>query len=60
MELERRAKAIPRSLNAEITERLEQSLVQKRELKDYSDGELIDELVRRWGRDHVLIRFGKE
>lgn len=56
--LERIAKKVPRSLNAEITARLEQSLVTTKELKDYSDGELIDELIRRYGRDGVFIQLG--
>jgi len=58
--LEKAARKIPRSLNAEIVSRLEQSLATRRDLKDYSDGELIDELLRRYGRDGVLIRLGKE
>lgn len=56
--LERLARKVPQSLNAEITARLEQSLVSSKELKDYSDGELVDELIRRWGRDRVLIQLG--
>lgn len=48
------------SLNAEINERLEASFAEKRTLADYTDGDLIDELIRRWGRDQVLIRLGKE
>jgi hypothetical protein len=55
--LEAYAKKAPRSLNAEITERLESSLA-RQGLRDYTDGELIDELIRRWGRDRVLIRLG--
>ena len=58
--LERSARTVPRSLHAEITERLEQSLALQKELKDYTDGELIDELIRRWGRDAVSIRLGNE
>jgi hypothetical protein len=57
--LERLARKAPRSLNAEITERLERSLEPKTELKDFTDGELIDELIRRWGRDAVYIQLGK-
>lgn len=56
--LERLAKAVPRSLNAEITDRLEQSLSQKRDLQDFTDGELIDELIRRWGREKLFIQLG--
>lgn len=56
--LEAQAKKIPRSLNAEIAERLENSLA-KQGLRDYTDGELIDELIRRWGRDRVFIRLGE-
>lgn len=56
--LERIARKVPHSLNAEIIERIEQSLEPKHELKDYSDGELIDELIKRWGRDRVFIRLG--
>lgn len=48
------------SLNSEINQRLEESFNVRHGLEQYSDGELIDELVRRWGRDAVLIRLGKE
>ena len=48
------------SLNAEIEERLANSLAARSELKDFSDGELIDELIRRWGRDGVYIQLGSE
>ncbi|MGE5650923.1 MAG: Arc family DNA-binding protein [Bacillota bacterium] len=58
--LEREARKIPRSLNAEIAHRLEQSLVTHKELADYSDGELIDELLRRYGRDQVFIQLGRK
>jgi asparagine synthetase B (glutamine-hydrolysing) len=46
------------SLNGEINKRLEDSLVARHELEAFSDGELIDELIKRWGRDNVLIRLG--
>lgn len=48
------------SLNAEIVERLERSFESQTGLGKYSDGELIDELIRRWGRDALYIRLGKE
>lgn len=59
-QLEAMARKVPRSLNAEITERLAQSLSAKQGLKDYSDGELIDELIKRWGRDQVFVQLGKK
>ena len=31
----------------------------KASLEDFSDGELIDELIKRWGRDKVSIRLGE-
>lgn len=31
----------------------------KASLEDFSDGELIDELIKRWGRDKVNIRLGE-
>lgn len=57
-ELERQARKVPRSLNAEIVDRLEKSLAPKLELPDYTDGELIDELIRRYGRERIYIRLG--
>jgi len=48
------------SLNAEIVERLEESLKTRHELGAFSDGELIDELIRRWGRERIFIRIGGE
>ena len=47
------------SLNSEILDRLTDSLKDKKELKDFSDGELIDELIKRWGRENVSIRLGE-
>jgi hypothetical protein len=58
--LEKEAYGKPKwSLNSEIVKRLEESLTARDELGQFSDGELIDELVKRWGRDNVLIRLGK-
>ena len=48
------------SLNAEIEKRLEESFQARNELGQFSDGELIDELIKRWGRDAVCIRLGKD
>lgn len=47
------------SLNSEIVKRLEESLQERYELAAFTDGELIDELIRRWGRDAVYIQLGK-
>lgn len=46
------------SLNSEIVQRLENSLAERQELSAFTDGELIEELIRRWGRDRVLIQLG--
>lgn len=48
------------SLNSEIVQRLENSLAERQELSAFTDGELIDELIRRWGRDRVCIKLGKD
>jgi hypothetical protein len=48
------------SLNSEIVSRLESSLEVRDELAAFSDGELIDEIIKRWGRDNVLIRLGED
>jgi hypothetical protein len=47
------------SLNSEIVKRLEESLQERHELAAFTDGELIDELIRRWGREAVYIQLGK-
>jgi hypothetical protein len=47
------------SINAEINHRLESSFDTRQDLEQFSDGELVDELIKRWGRDAVYIRFGK-
>jgi hypothetical protein len=58
--LEEKIKGRPKwSLNSEIVERLEGSLAARHELEAFTDGELIDELINRWGRDAVFIRLGK-
>lgn len=50
------AKASGRSLNSEIVERLVNSFVaDARPLAAYSDGELLQELINRFGRDAVKI-----
>lgn len=49
-----------RSMNAEIVARMQESYDGKTELQDFTDGELIGELIRRWGRDAVYIRLGRE
>ena len=55
------AKGKPKwSLNSEIVQRLEQSLEIRHELDAFSDGELIDELIKRWGRDAVYIQLGNK
>jgi hypothetical protein len=48
------------SLNSEISKRLDESLQARNELRQFTDGELIDELIRRWGRDAVYIQLGKQ
>jgi Arc-like DNA binding domain len=58
--LETAAKGKPKwSLNSEIVKRLEDSLEVRYELASFSDGELVDELIRRWGRGAVYIELGK-
>lgn len=52
--LETAAHKVPRSLNAEITARLEESL-RRRGLKDFTTGEIIDELIRRLGSENVEV-----
>ncbi len=46
------------SINAEVIERITASFERSNDLKDFSDGELIDELIHRWGREKVYIRLG--
>lgn len=59
--LEEAAQGKPKwSLNAEIIQRLEQSLTARHELENFSDGELIDELIKRYGRDQVFIQLGRK
>jgi hypothetical protein len=38
---------------------LEESFAVRNELKDFNDGELIQELINRYGRDGVFILVGK-
>lgn len=46
------------SLNSEIVKRLEKSFEERHALSQFSDGELIDELIKRWGRNSVYIQLG--
>lgn len=48
------------SINAEVLARLTASFEKGSGLQNYTDGELIDELIRRYGRDGVCIRLGNE
>lgn len=54
-QLESEARKSGRSLNAEITERLEESLGAARGLAAYSDGQLLDEVIKRWGRENIKL-----
>lgn len=56
---EKKKKTPDWSLNSEIVKRLEESLEVRSDLGQFNDGELIDELIRRWGRDAVFIQLGK-
>jgi hypothetical protein len=54
--LEKLSKGKPKwSLNAEIVKRLEDSLEIRHELSAFTDGELVDEIVRRWGRESIRL-----
>ena len=46
-----------RSLNSEMLVRLDKSFA--RPLEDYSDGDLIAELMRRYERGDIYVRIGK-
>lgn len=59
--LEKLAKGKPKwSLNSEIVKRLEESLEARHELEAFSDGELLDELIRRFGREAFIIQVTKK
>lgn len=47
------------SANSEIIRRLEESFGVRKELSDFTDAELIGELIRRYGRDGIFILVGK-
>jgi len=46
------------SLNSEIVERLEESLRARNDLAQFADGELIGELLRRYGPERIFIKIG--
>lgn len=48
------------SLNAEIVARLQASFAPPVTPATFSDGELIDEIISRWGRDRAFIKLGSE
>lgn len=58
--IEKSAAENHRSLNAEIVATMLEHYRGSTALAKFSDGELIDELIRRWGREQVFIRLGKE
>jgi predicted transcriptional regulator len=58
--LQKAANKNNRSMNAEVVARMAASFDARTALKDFTDGELIDELIRRWGRDAVYVRLGKD
>jgi len=47
------------SINAEVVARIAASFGPDKPLKSFSDGELIQELIDRWGRDNIEIHLGK-
>lgn len=54
------ANANRRSMNAEILSAVQEYYEGGGRLKTATDGDLIEELIRRWGRDAVFIRLGKD
>lgn len=54
--LQKAANKNTRSMNAEIIARIAESFEGRNDLKDFSDGELIDEFIRRWGKESMNIR----
>lgn len=59
-QIEKSAAKNRRSMNAEILAAMQAHYEGVHTLKDASDGQLIDELIRRWGRNAVYIRLGKD
>jgi hypothetical protein len=57
-QIEASAKEHHRSLNAELVARLQESMEVRNELQQFSDGELIQELILRWGRENIFIELG--
>jgi hypothetical protein len=58
-QLEEGAKKNLRSLNAEMIVRLSDSF-ERRPLADYSDGDLVAELMNRYERGEIYIRLGRQ
>lgn len=60
MRIDDAARANLRSINSEIVVRLNASLDESdRPLQEYTDGDLIRELMSRYGRGDISIRIGK-
>lgn len=65
MQIQKSAAKNRRSMNAEILAQMQSSYTgnvaetKKAKLEEFSDGELIDELIKRWGRENVSIRLGE-
>lgn len=57
--IENSAQANRRSKNSEILVALERYYARRSALEDFTDGELIDELIRRWGREAVKLTIEK-
>lgn len=55
--LQKAAHRNTRSMNAEIVARIAESFDGRNDLKEFSDGELIDELSRRLGSESVHIEL---
>lgn len=58
--LQKAANKNERSMNAEVVARVMESFEGRNDLKDFSDGELIDEFIRRWGKESITIRLAHE
>lgn len=58
-QVEKFAEENHRSLNAELVAVIHQHYQRETLLKGLSNGDLIDELIRRFGKDGITIQIGK-
>lgn len=56
-QLQKAAHKSQRSMNAEVVARIAESFEGRNDLRQFSDSELVEEVIKRWGRESVYFKL---